>query len=138
MTESSISDDELLAWLDEQLPVERMSEFEQLLRDDESLRRRVAALAQQRGQGAHSVGEIWRRGRLSCPSRGQLGSFLLGALPPHMEAYIEFHLQTVGCRLCSANLDDLNRQAADTPEAGQRRRRIFQSSAGHLRSGLSD
>ena len=27
------------------------------------------------------MSEIWRRGRLSCPGRHQLGSFLLGALP---------------------------------------------------------
>jgi hypothetical protein len=131
--EKPYSDDDLLAYLDEMLPADRMSAIETALRRDEALRLRVAAVARRRDQGVHSVGEIWRRLRLSCPTRNQLGSFLLGTLDPTWTEYIEFHLRSVGCRLCAANLDDLERSMKTTPEATDRRRRFFESSAGHLR-----
>jgi hypothetical protein len=127
------SDDDLLAYLDEMLPAERMTALEADLRTDEALRLRVAAVAHRRDQGVHSVGEIWRRMRLSCPTRSDLGSFLLGTLSPVMTEYIEFHLRTIGCRLCAANLHDLERSMKSGPEATERRRRFFESSAGHLR-----
>jgi hypothetical protein len=131
--EKPYSDDDLLAYLDEMLPADRMSAIETQLRADEALRLRVAAVARRRDQGVHSVGEIWRRMRLSCPTRNQLGSFLLGTLEPALTEYIEFHLRSVGCRLCAANLDDLERSMKTTPETTDRRRRFFESSAGHLR-----
>src|SRR5262245_12654295 len=107
----SVSDAELLAYLDESLPVERMATIEAALRQSAELANRAALLIQGRDQGGHSVSEIWRRGRLSCPTRHQLGSYLLGALEPRLSEYVDFHLQTVGCRYCAANLDDI-RQAA--------------------------
>lgn len=127
------SDDDLLAYLDEMLPADRMTAVEADLRADEALRLRVAAVARRRDQGVHSVGEIWRRLRLSCPTRNELGSFLLGTLSPTMMEYIEFHLRSAGCRLCEANLYDLERSMKSSPETTDRRRRFFESSAGHLR-----
>lgn len=127
------SDDDLLAYLDEMLPPERMAAIEAHLRTDEPLRLRVAALSRRRDEGIHSVGEIWRRSRLSCPSRSQLGSFLLGTLSGLQAQYVEFHLRSIGCRLCTANLHDLERSLKPAPEANDRRRRFFESSAGRLR-----
>src|SRR5712671_2767918 len=101
---ADFTDAELLAFLDEGLPVERMAAVESALRQSAELRTRTAALGQQRNAAGHSVGEIWRRGRLSCPTRHQLGSFLLDALPAEHADYIRFHLETVGCRYCAANL----------------------------------
>jgi hypothetical protein len=134
------SDRELTAWLDERLPADKMAAFENQLREDESLRLRVASQIRQRDQGGSSVGEIWQRERLSCPTRTELGGFLLSTLPPATEQYIEFHIRTVGCRFCLANLNDLEEQSraeeSENPAAGQpaRRRRFFESSAGYLRS----
>lgn len=133
MMTNSWSDEELLAYIDEMLPPERMSDVEQSLRAEESLRRRLANLARVRDQGVHSVGEIWRRRRLSCPSRKQWGGYLLGTLEPELSAYFEFHLHTIGCRYCLANLRDLEAASQATPETDQRRRKYFQSSAGYLR-----
>ena len=134
MTHRDIPDEELLAYLDEQLPVARLSDVESALRESPALRGRLQALARRRDQGVHSVGEIWRRGRLSCPSRSELGSFLLGALEGELASYIQFHIHNVGCRACAANLDDLQHsqavQAAE--EVTQRRRKYFESSAGYL------
>ena len=88
---------------------------------------------QERDRGEHSVGAVWRRHRLSCPTREQLGSFLLQALEPDFQDYVEFHLETVACPYCLANLADLQaRQQEAAPQAHQRRRRFFQSSAGLL------
>jgi hypothetical protein len=76
-------------------------------------------------RGEHSVGAIWRRERLSCPTREQLGQHLLGAAPPDLGDYIEFHLETVGCPYCLANLDDLKAvqkkaKPAAKPAAGKK------------------
>lgn len=127
------TDREVAAWLDEQLPAERMSVFETQLRTDEALRSRVAQVIRHRDQGGHSIGEIWQRARLSCPGRSELGGYVLGTLPPDAADYVEFHLQTVGCRMCQANLKDLEEQSQDTEQAPQRRRKFFESSAGFLR-----
>jgi hypothetical protein len=128
------TDAELLAYLDEGLPVERMTAIEAALRQSDGLRLRTAELRDQREHQGHTVGEIWRRERLSCPTRHQLGSYLLGALANDLAQYIVFHLETVGCRYCAANLDDL-RQAnqSNTTETAHRRQKFFQSSAGHIR-----
>ncbi|MDA0590099.1 MAG: hypothetical protein O2820_10860 [Planctomycetota bacterium] len=128
------TDDELLSWLDEQLPVDRLAELEQSMRDSETLRHRMAALIRRRDQGEHSVGEIWRRNRLSCPDRETLGSWLLESLDESLMSYIEFHLKTIGCRFCNASLDELEAARSEVDSTShQRRRRFFESSAGLLR-----
>ncbi|MFY9254707.1 MAG: hypothetical protein WAO83_14740 [Fuerstiella sp.] len=132
------TDRELAGWLDEQLPAERMSEIEQHLRENESLRSRVAQLIHHRDQGGHTVGEIWQRAGLSCPSRSELGGFILGTMSGEESHYVEFHLMTVGCRKCQANLKDLEDHANSTDETPTRRRRFFKSSAGLLKSNDSD
>jgi hypothetical protein len=131
----SFSDGELEAYLDEVLSVERMTAVEAALRDDESLQKRLTAINGRRDAGVHSLGEIWRRHRLSCPTREQLGSFLLGVLPDDAADYVKFHLETVSCRYCAASVDDLRAQqsAAASEQTKQRRARYFQSSAGYLR-----
>lgn len=132
------TDRELSAWLDEQLAADRMAELEQQLREDESLRSRVAQLIHHRDQGGHSVGEIWQRNGLSCPERSELGGYVLETLPADAAGYIEFHLMTVGCRMCQANLKDLEDHAAASSGNPQRRRKFFESSAGLLPAGDSD
>jgi hypothetical protein len=122
------------AYLDEALPPEEMARIEQILRTDADMAERLAVVASRRDEGVHSIGATWRRHRLSCPTREQLGSYLLGALPDDWAEYIEFHVEQVGCRFCRANLEDLRRQEQEQPEVvQQRRRRYFQTSAGHLR-----
>lgn len=134
MADATITDLELLAYLDEMLPPERASVIERGLRDSSALRQRATILARRRDQGGHSVGEIWRRHRLSCLTRSQLGSYLLGTLDQHLIDYIEFHLRTIGCRICAANLQDLQSAQQATSDSRQRRRKFFESSAGLLSS----
>ncbi len=126
---------ELEAYLDESLPVERMAAIEEALRHNESLQERMRATNGRRDAGVHSLGEIWRRHRLSCPTREQLGSHLLGVLAADAADYVKFHLETIGCRYCLASLEDLRAQqsAADGEQSHHRRQRYFQSSVGHLR-----
>ena len=93
----------------------------------------LTAMIARRDSGIHSLGEIWRRHRLSCASREQLGSYLLGIMSDEEAAYISFHIETIGCRYCEANLDDLKLQqaaAADraaADKAAHRRKKYFQS-----------
>lgn len=130
----NLSDSELEAFLEEALPAEMMSAIEQALRNDDALRQRLVKLIQLRDQGAHTVGAIWRRHRLSCPTREQLGSYLLGAIEDDVHDYIRFHLETIGCRYCTASLEDLQRkQRESASDTTKRRRKYFESSAGHFR-----
>jgi hypothetical protein len=126
-----ISESDLAGYLDEALPVDEMARIEEALRRDRALHDRLMVTHSRRDSGVHTLGEIWRRHRLTCPSREQLGSFLLGVLPEPHAVYVTFHIETIGCRYCQANLADLRLQPSETNTA--RRRRYFQSSAGHLR-----
>ena len=129
-----ISPSDLEAYLDEALAPEDMARIEQALRTDRALVRRLASIHARRDAGVHTLGEIWRRHRVSCPTREQWGNYLLGALPKGAADYLDFHLAVIGCRWCQASLADLKRQQAESQEAAQtRRRRYFQSSAGYLR-----
>jgi hypothetical protein len=130
----AFTESELEAYLDESLAPDMMAAIETALRSDTQLVQQLVAINRRRDAGLHSVGEIWRRHRVTCPTRAQLGSYLLGALSDEQADYIDFHIQRVGCRVCLANLNDLQRQqqeAADTIVT--RRHKYFQSSAGHLR-----
>lgn len=128
-----ISDAELLAWLDEDLTPARMSTIEQALRSGRDLQQRVAGLIAERDHGALTVGEVWRRHRLSCPGLHELGSYLLQALEPGLRDYIQFHLETVGCTKCLATLEDLRLSSAASAETIERRQRIFASSVHRLK-----
>jgi hypothetical protein len=110
-----------------------MARIETAARGDEALLRRLSGINARRDHGSHTLGEIWRYHRLSCPSRAELGSSLLGVLAPEQDDYIKFHLHVVGCRYCQANWNDLANQQAEAAEAkDSRRRKYFQSSAGYL------
>jgi hypothetical protein len=131
---TTFSKAELEAFLDEALPTERMAVIEEALRNSNELQTRLTAINGRRDAGVHSLGEIWRRHRLSCPSRDRLGSYLLGVLPREEAKYIRFHIETIGCRYCTASANDLqSQQTAAEPEVAHRRQKYFQSSVGHLR-----
>jgi hypothetical protein len=125
---------ELEAYLDEALPVEEMTRIERAIRETPQLAQQLAAIIARRDSGLISLGEVWRRQRLSCPARQDLGTYLLGVMPEKEADYVEFHLEVVGCRYCLANLADLKNQQSETSaSATDRRRRYFQTSAGRLR-----
>jgi hypothetical protein len=125
---------DLEAYLDEALPPEEMARIEKTVRENETLARRLASIHSRRGAGVYTLGEIWRGQRLSCPTREQLGSWLLGAMAEDHARYVGFHLEVVGCRYCQANVADLRVQQDGTEQAAvARRRKYFQSSAGYLK-----
>lgn len=125
---------ELEAFLDEALAPEEMARVELALRSQPKLVRALAEISSRRDGGVHSLGEIWRRHRASCPTREHLGSYLLGTLDAEPADYVAFHIETVGCRFCQANLQDLRRQQEEaTDSSARRRKKYFQSSAGYLR-----
>ena len=136
---NDITREQLHAYLDECLPDADTARIEQALRSSEPLRQRLRLTMQERDRGEHSLGAIWRRERLTCPPREQLGSYLLGALDGELLDYIAFHLDTIGCSCCRANLADLKAlQEESATQMQQRRRRIFKSSAGLLSRKTSD
>src|SRR5437588_11202951 len=128
---SGITRELLAGYLDDTLSDHESARVEQALRESEALRQQLRALMTEADRGEHSLGAIWRRQRLSCPTREQLGSYLLQALDTGLQDYIEFHLSKISCPFCLANLADLQRlQQEPAPKARERRRRFFESSAG--------
>ncbi|NLF09494.1 MAG: hypothetical protein GX594_16170 [Pirellulaceae bacterium] len=129
-----IRNSDLEAYLDEALPATEMARIEKAARKDPALLKQLADINGCRGAGVHSLGEVWRQRRLSCPPREQLQIYLRGQLDKPRAAYVEFHLAVIGCRYCQANMADLQAQAKPKPDDQHRRRKYFQSSAGYLRN----
>jgi len=121
------------AYLDDALNESETPQVELALRQSEPLRRQLRAVMQERDRGEHTIGAIWRRNRITCPTREQLGNYLLQVLDAEWQDYIEFHLHTIACSYCLANLADLQAQQQESvPQVRQRRQRFFESSAGYL------
>jgi hypothetical protein len=132
---SKFTRSELEAYLEEGLSPSEMTAIESALRSQPELMQQLAEINNVRNAGLHTLSEIWRRHRISCPSRQQIGSYLLGVLTDEHSDYVRFHLEQVGCRVCQANLEDLKRQQEEASEVTvTRRRRYFDSSAGYLQS----
>src|SRR5262245_32416043 len=130
---SEITREQLHAYLDDALTESETARVEQALRGSEALRKTLRQAMQERDRGEHSLGAIWRRERLTCPSRETLGSWLLEVLDEEEQEYLRFHIETVGCPYCVANLMDLKHaQQEPAPRAKERRNRFFRSSAGSL------
>ncbi|MFN4258167.1 MAG: hypothetical protein ACK4RK_02650 [Gemmataceae bacterium] len=131
-----ITRQQLEAFLDDALSEQEASHVEQALRGSEELRAHLRAIMQERDRGEHSIGAIWRRERLTCPTREQLGSYLLQVLESDWQEYIDFHLRIIACPFCRANLTDLQTLRQEpAPQVQERRRRFFESSAGYLNVG---
>lgn len=96
-------------YLHDALPDAELSAVEKALRESAELRATYAEVIEQEDRGEHTVGAIWRRERVSCPTRDQLGGYVLGAGDSELIDYIQFHLTTIGCPYCQANLDDLKK-----------------------------
>jgi len=96
-------------YMHDALPDAELAAVEKALRESAALRKLYQEVIEQEDRGEHTVGAIWRRDRVSCPTRDQLGGYLLGAGDPELLEYIDFHLKVIGCPYCQANLDDLKK-----------------------------
>jgi hypothetical protein len=130
-----IDDAMIRDYLIDALAPEDSARVEKALRDSAELRARLEDIRQNRADGQlHTLGAIWNRARLTCPSRQQLGSFLLEALDPALASYLTFHLEVVECPFCQANLVDLKAQSqtAASARASKSRQHRFVQSSQHL------
>src|SRR5262249_39308079 len=128
-----ISREQLHAYLDDALSDVESARIERAVRESEVLQNTLRTILQERDRGDHSIGAIWRRHRLTCPTREQLGSYLLQVLDDDHQEYVRFHLEDIGCAFCNANLVDLqNAQRESSRTVKARRRRLYTSSAAYL------
>ncbi len=131
-------DSEMLRhYLADNLPAEELARVEKALRDSAQLRAQLEDVRNNREDfQLHTLGAIWHRSRLTCPSRQQLGSYLLDALDPELAEYFKFHLEVVECPFCRANLADLETQAKTpaAPHASKTRQQRILKSIQHLLS----
>jgi DNA-directed RNA polymerase specialized sigma24 family protein len=79
----------------------------------------------------HILTDIWEFQRPSCPKRSTIGAYLLETLDEEWHKYVDFHVNTLGCKFCRANLEDLKSQSAES-QSTKLRARIMQSTAGFL------
>ena len=111
------SDAELSAFFDEALSPARCAQLEHELRSNSQLRQRLIEVRGRESAGLHTLGAIWRRNRLSCPDRSELGQFVLGTLETEQRDYIQFHLQKMDAVTAKPTLPTL------TPRTKRRSRR---------------
>lgn len=129
-----IDDAVLRDYLSDSIAPGESARVEKALRDSAELRTRLEEVRHGRADAQlHTLGAIWKRNRLTCPDRGQLGGYLLDALDPALAEYLTFHLQVVECPFCLANLADLKAQSEAAPATKSRQRKILQSSQHLLR-----
>lgn len=76
---------------------------------------------------------LWEQNRPSCPKRSTLGKWLLGTLDEDWDAYVAFHVETLGCRFCQANREDLQSATQPATQTKSVHQRIMQSSIGFFR-----
>ena len=134
------TNEDLVAYLDESLSLEKAADLEKLLRDPghadhKDLLDRLQQIVLSRDSGTHTIGEIWKRHRLSCPSREDLGRYILEAMSDEEANYIKIHIEVIECEICRSNLDDLQHSANQSQHTviQDRRNKYFQSSVGRLR-----
>ncbi len=79
-----------------------------------------------------TIARTWRQGRLSCLKRSTIGSHLLGVLEEPWQSYTTFHLDSVQCLMCRANLEDLSAESEQVGPGNELGQKMFQSSVGFL------
>jgi len=73
--------------------------------------------------------EIWLDQRPSCPKRTTLGKYSLEILPEQWRDFVHFHVETLGCGFCQANLVELASEDVPSDDAHEV---LFQSTIGFL------
>ncbi|MCY2940943.1 MAG: hypothetical protein NTV50_04665 [Planctomycetota bacterium] len=118
------------AFIDDHLNEQETIKVEKAVRESPELQAQLSNIIVSRDMGDHSIGAIWRREHLSCPSREELSSFKDDALESQRIDYIKFHLETVGCKACKANLSDLNssKDSLTNPDTREKRRQFLENS----------
>jgi RNA polymerase sigma factor (sigma-70 family) len=75
--------------------------------------------------------DIWKLQRFSCPKRSTIGAFFLGTLDKDWHEYANFHINTIGCQFCLANLEDIKSENAKNKDT-RLQVRIMESTVGFL------
>jgi len=118
------------AFIDDHLNEQDSIRVEKAVRESPELHTLLKSIVASRDIGDHSIGAIWRREHLSCPTREELSSYKDEALDTQRIDYIKFHLEIVGCNACQANLLDLNSTKGPkaNPAAKERHRQFLENS----------
>lgn len=128
-----LDDAMLLKYVRDSLSKDESLTVETALRSSAEMRSRLQRLLDAHCVDELGPGSVWRESRLSCPSREEWGSFLLGILDLQSSDYCRFHLEVVECPYCRANVEDLKESNRTTLAESQiRQERVFRSSAGKI------
>ncbi|MBI1345713.1 hypothetical protein GC163_05430 [bacterium] len=127
---SAFTDQQLVAYIEETLPLDQSVAVETALRSSTPLQHRLRSLLADYDIGPVSLGAIWRQRHVSCPNRTTWQAFLHDQIHGEFREYLQFHLDVIGCRYCAANVSDL--QTREDAQTRSRVEKIFATSVGHL------
>jgi len=107
-------------YLEEALDPQRMAWIEKRLRKEPALNQILERMRRDPSPtAAHSIGMAWVAGRLTCPTRTQWSKYLAGLLDDDLTDYLRFHLETIECPFCSANVSDLRKRESGTSDVAE-------------------
>ncbi len=125
----------LIAVTENEIAVVKRRLIERLARSIKKSTTAVALSPDTATVAADSLTSVWEAMRPSCPKRTTLGKYTLGILPANWEDFVRFHVESLGCTYCLANLGELQ-LPADAPEAAIQQQRMFNSTIGFLNRRL--
>ena len=103
------------AYIDGALSPEEADAFTSMAYGDSELRGKIRTVQTEFDYHNHTVGSLWRRNQLTCPSDQEIVDYQRGALAiinPEIADYVQFHLTSIRCIYCISTAAELKQSAA--------------------------
>lgn len=103
------------AYIDGALSPEEADAFTSMAYGDSELRGKIRTVQTEFDYHNHTVGSLWRRNQLTCPSDQDIVDYQRGALAiinPEIADYVQFHLTSIRCIYCISTAAELKQSAA--------------------------
>jgi len=103
------------AHIDGALSQEETDAFDLEAQVNSELRGQIRAVQSEFDYHNHTVGSLWRRNQLTCPSDQDIADYLRGGLAiinPEIADYVQFHLTSIRCIYCISTAAELKQSAA--------------------------
>jgi hypothetical protein len=83
--------------------------------EDSELRGQIRTVQSEFDYHNHTVGSLWRRNQLTCPSDQEIADYQRGELAiiyPKIADHLQFHLNSIRCIYCISTAAELKQSAA--------------------------
>ena len=103
------------AYIDGALSPEEADAFTSMAYGDSELRGKIRTVQTEFDYHNHTVGSLWRRNQLTCPSDQEIVDYQRGELAiinPKIVDYVQFHLNSIRCIYCISTAAEWKQSAA--------------------------